>query len=148
GQVLSDGLFACSREVRALFPLDDLIQSLDAEAFIGLRLMDSSGQIIGLLGMVSKRSFNSVPEMRAVLEAFAPRAAAELERKRSEDARRQNEERHEAFISRNPDGMWRIEFEKPIPLNLSEEQQIDRIYRFGYLAECNSALAKLAGAEE
>lgn len=42
--------------------------------------------------------------------------------------------------------MWRIEFEKPIPLSLPEEQQIERIYRDGYLAECNEAMSRLAGA--
>jgi two-component system cell cycle sensor histidine kinase/response regulator CckA len=42
--------------------------------------------------------------------------------------------------------MWRIEFEKPIPVVLDEEEQFDRIYRYGYMAECNEALARFAGA--
>ena len=50
-------------------------------------------------------------------------------------------------MSTNPDAMWRIELEQPVSLSLSEEQQIERICRFGYLAECNAALAELAGVE-
>jgi two-component system cell cycle sensor histidine kinase/response regulator CckA len=147
GQVLSDGSFACSRDAKRLFPEDDLIQNLDAEGYIGIRLSDSAGQIVGLLAMVSKDGYTNIQVVRSVLEVFVPRAAAELERKRSDDMRRQNEERHQAFISANPDAMWRVELEQPILLSLTEEEQIDSIYRFGYLAECNDALAKLAGAQ-
>jgi two-component system cell cycle sensor histidine kinase/response regulator CckA len=147
GQVLSDGSFACSRDAKHLFPTDDLIQGLDAEGFVGIRLADSTGQATGLLAMVSRHAFTAIQVARPVLDAFLPRAAAELERKRSEDMHRQNEERHEAFISSNPDAMWRIELEQPVPLNLAEDELIDRIYRLGYLAECNDALAKLAGVE-
>jgi two-component system cell cycle sensor histidine kinase/response regulator CckA len=147
GQVLSDGSLACSRDVKRLFPLDDLIQALDAEGYIGIRLSDSNGQAAGLLAMVSKARYTNIQVARSVLEAFVPRAAAELERKRRDDIHRQNEERHQAFISSNPDAMWRIELEQPVPLSLAEEEQIDRIYRFGYLAECNDALARLAGVK-
>ena len=148
GQVLSDGAFACSRDVARLFPMDELIVSLEAEGFLGIRLSDSAGQPAGLLAMVSKQGFSNIHVARSVLEAFAPRAAAELERKRREDIHRESEERHQAFISSNPDAMWRIEFEQPVPLSLPEEEQIDRIFRLGYLAECNPALASLAGAKE
>ena len=50
-------------------------------------------------------------------------------------------------MSTNPDAMWRIELKQPVSLSLTEEQQIEQIYRFGYLAECNAALAELAGVE-
>ncbi len=145
GQVVSDGSYACSRDAKLLFPLDHLIQTLEAEGFLGIRLSDSAGQAAGLLAMVSRKSFNNIQVVKSVLEAFVPRAAAELERKRSEDLHRQNEERLQAFIFANPDAMWRIEIEQPVSLGLPEEEQIDWIYRFGYLAECNEALAKLAG---
>src|SRR5260370_9562232 len=44
--------------------------------------------------------------------------------------------------------MWRIEFEKPISIALPEEEQIDQIYKYGYLAECNDALARQFGLEK
>jgi PAS domain S-box-containing protein len=43
--------------------------------------------------------------------------------------------------------MWRVEFEQPIPIDLPEEEQIEQIYRYGYLAECNDALARQFGLE-
>ena len=145
GQVLSDGTFACGKQAKLLFPLDALLQSLDAEGFVGIRLSDSKGQPEGLLAMISSTGFTDLTVVRSVLEAFVPRAASELERKRCEDLHTENEQRHRAFISNNPDAMWRIELEQPLPLSLPEEQQIEHIYRYGYLAECNDALLKLAG---
>jgi PAS domain S-box-containing protein len=43
--------------------------------------------------------------------------------------------------------MWRIEFEQPVSTEGTEEQQLEQIYRYGYLAECNDALARQFGFE-
>jgi PAS domain S-box-containing protein len=82
-----------------------------------------------------------------LLEIFATRASAELIRKQEEDRLRESEQRYRAFIARNSDALWRIEFEPPIPTDLPEQEQLDRIYKTGYIAECNDALARLAGHE-
>jgi PAS domain S-box-containing protein len=145
-QVLSDGAFACGKDAVSLFPLDTLLAGLEAEAYVGSRLSDSSGQPIGLLALVFRRRLGDVALVKSVLEAFVERTAAELERKRADDVLRETEQRYRAFIASNPDAMWRIEFEQPIPVNLDEQEQIDRIYRFGYLAECNDAMCQLVRA--
>ena len=146
-QALSDGIFACSRDVRSLFPTDNFLETMAAEGFLGFRLSDSLGQAIGLIGMAAGAGFTNIQVVKSVAEAFAPRAATELERKRREDLLSENEERYRAFISANPDAMWRIEMEQPVPLGLPEEEQVELICRHGYLAECNDALARLAGVE-
>jgi PAS domain S-box-containing protein len=146
-QVLTDGAYSCSRGVTQIFPLDTRLEQMRAESFVGVRLSDSSGQPLGLLATVFAYPAADVALVKAVLEAFQPRAAAELERKRAEDALKESEERYRAFITSNPDGMWRIEFEQPIPTDLSEEEQIERIFQFGYVAECNEAMSRLAGFE-
>ena len=144
GQVMADGVFLCSKDALRIFPEDKQLKT-GAEAYAGIRLCDSGGQPIGLLAIVSNHQILDIQLAKSVLETFAPRTAAELERKRIDDIHRENEERYHAFVSTNPDAMWRVEFERPIPLNLPEDEQLDRIYRFGYLAECNQALATLAG---
>jgi signal transduction histidine kinase len=47
----------------------------------------------------------------------------------------------------NPDAFWRVEFEEPIDTALPEEEQLERIFRTGYVAECNDALAQVLGRE-
>ncbi len=71
---------------------------------------------------------------------------AELERKRANDALRESEERYRAFIAASQDAMWRIESDQPISLDLSEDEQIDTIFRYGRLAECNEIFCSLVGA--
>ena len=146
GQVVTDGIFACRKGVRLLFPLDALANELEGEGYCGFRLTGSAGQLLGLLSMISSKPFENLSLAKSVVEAFTQRAAAELERKRNEDMRRESEERHKAFIANSPDAMWRIELEQPVPLSAREEEQIDGVYRFGYVAECNDAMARLAGA--
>lgn len=140
-QVLLDGIVAWSTGAKRIFPLDPLLK--EAEGYVGVRLCGSAGQVLGLLAVASTQPLGDLALVRSVLETFAPRTAAELERKRADDALRESEERHRAFIALNPDAMWRIEFELPIPLNLPEDEQIESIYHYGYVAECNDALARL-----
>ena len=145
-QVLIDGAVAWRTNAKNIFPLDNLLQGIGAETFVGIRLSDASQQVLGLLAVMSSEPLKDVALVKTVLEAFAPRAAAELERKRVDAALRESEERYRNFIAVSSDAMWRIEFERPIPLDLPEEEQIERIYHYGYLAECNDALARLVGA--
>jgi PAS domain-containing protein len=145
GQVVQDGTFARSQDVQQLFPGDTQLESLGAEGFAGIRLTDSTGQHIGLLAVITKERMADLNLVKSLLEAFGPRAAAEIARKREYDLYRESEQRYQAFVSTNPDGMWRIEFEEPIPLSLTEEEQLERIYRTGYVAECNDAAARQRG---
>ena len=128
-----------------IFPLDPLLDSIAAEGYVGLRLSDSKGQVMGLVAAVSQAQIENLPLVKSVLQTFAQRAASELERKRAFDALRESDERYRAFVSSSLDGMWRIEFENPISLELPDEEQVRIIFRDGYVAECNEALARLLG---
>jgi hypothetical protein len=67
------------------------------------------------------------------------------ERKKVEDALRQSEERYRAFIAQSSEAIWRFELEHPIEISLDENEQIDQLFRFAYLAECNDAMPKMYG---
>lgn len=68
--------------------------------------------------------------------------------KELEEARKRisaSEERYLAFIQNSNEGIWRVALEKPIPISLSPTRQIKMMYRHGYLAEANQAMAKMYG---
>lgn len=130
-----------------LFPSDPLLRELGAQACAGIPLKDSKQQPIGLIVAIYRRPLGNLRFAKSMLEVFSPRAAAELERKQADDALRESEQRHRAFIALSPDAMWRIEFEVPIATSLPVEQQVDKMYEYGYLAECNDATARLFGLE-
>ncbi|MGH9944105.1 MAG: PAS domain S-box protein [Pyrinomonadaceae bacterium] len=55
------------------------------------------------------------------------------------------EERYRAFIANSSEGIWCCEMERPVPINVSEDEQVELFYRHGYLAECNDAMARMYG---
>jgi len=42
-------------------------------------------------------------------------------------------------------GIWRFEVEQPIPVTLPVDDQIEQLYQFAYLAECNNAMSRMYG---
>jgi PAS domain S-box-containing protein len=135
-------------DVQTRFPSDTLLQQTKAQACIAVPLMDDNHQPQGVLTALYKLPVQSLRAPKAMLEIFAERAAAELSRKREDDALRKSEQRYRAFIARNADAMWRIEFDPPVPTELSEEEQYDRIYESGFLAECNDSTARMLGMDK
>jgi PAS domain S-box-containing protein len=67
------------------------------------------------------------------------------EERRAQDAVRRSEERYRAFIQHSTEAIWRFELEEPIPIDLPATEQVLRAYQFGYLAECNDAMARQYG---
>jgi PAS domain S-box-containing protein len=69
------------------------------------------------------------------------------DRKRVEQALRTSEERYRSFVVNSSEGIWRLDFEQPIDIKLPTEEQISLFYKYGYLAECNDAMARMHGHE-
>jgi PAS domain S-box-containing protein len=69
------------------FPNSPILRELKAESYAGTPLKDSKCESIGVLAVVGQRPFADVDKTRALLEIFADRAAAELERLQHDAAR-------------------------------------------------------------
>ena len=66
-------------------------------------------------------------------------------RSRAERALRESEERYRAFITHTSEGVFRLEHQPPVPVDLPVDEQIEAQYRTGVLAECNAVLAQMYG---
>ena len=66
-------------------------------------------------------------------------------RKQTEEELRRSTERYRGFVEQSTEGIWRFELEEPVPTGLPVEEQIERFYSHGYLAECNDAMAAMYG---
>ena len=62
--------------------------------------------------------------------------------------RKRAEERYRSFIAQSSEGVSRLEIDPPIPISLPDEEQIDRLYAGGRIAECNDAMARMYGYRE
>ncbi|MBV9495451.1 MAG: PAS domain S-box protein [Acidobacteria bacterium] len=60
-------------------------------------------------------------------------------------ALRESDERYRAFMANTTEAIWRFELDQPIPTSLSPDEQIDLCYQYGFLAECNDAMATMYG---
>ncbi len=70
------------------------------------------------------------------------------ERKRSEKALQESDQRYRAFIAHSSEGIWRLELEQPVSTSLPEEEQIRQMIDNAFVAECNEATARMYGFEK
>src|ERR1700726_838856 len=76
---------------------------------------------------------------------ISDRLKAEKARHKAEEALRESEERYRSFVEQSSEGIFRMEYNPPVPCDLPIDEQLARGKKNGYLAECNDALAKMYG---
>jgi len=69
---------------REMYPDDHDLRRLGVESYVGTPLYDSGGDAVGILTVMSRKPIERVELWRSILEIFAARAAAEIERSRAE----------------------------------------------------------------
>lgn len=72
--------------VPSLFPNDPYIDELQAESYLGIPLLGSSGNMLGYLAVTDTKPMEPDPGRELILKIFAARAGAELERHQAEKA--------------------------------------------------------------
>lgn len=91
-EVIAKGLCAYSRGVRAAFPEDKMLQDLQVESYLGVRLCCPDGDRVGWLAVMDRKAIDNVYLAEAMLRLFGDRAGAEIYRLQTvADLRRENE---------------------------------------------------------
>ncbi len=83
-EVVKGGIQTFPDRVRELFPFDSLAHRLEVDSYAGIPLHDSSGVVIGPMAIFTRGPLSNRRFAESMLQLFAVRAAAELERKRTE----------------------------------------------------------------
>src|SRR5215472_5532088 len=65
--------------------------------------------------------------------------------KQAQQALIESEQRYRDFVTHSHEGVWRVELERPLPVETPEQEALDWILRYGYVAECNLAQARIMG---
>jgi PAS domain S-box-containing protein len=67
------------------------------------------------------------------------------EQKAADEALRQSEERYRLFVAQSSEGIFRMEYKPPVPVDVPIEEQLRLGLNNGYMAECNDAMARMYG---
>jgi PAS domain S-box-containing protein len=88
--------------VQELFPKDATLKALNIESYSGTPLFNSEGAIVGNLVIMDKKPLSLNAQDNSLLQNFAARAGAELERKRAQEALQESQERYRVLYDEAP----------------------------------------------
>lgn len=92
-------------QIQAFFPEDAALVEMQAQSYAGIALLGSTGNLLGHLAVLDDQLMENQPRTQALLEIFAARAAAEIERKQAEDALRISETKFSTAFRSSPDAI-------------------------------------------
>jgi PAS domain S-box-containing protein len=115
--VVAKTVLICPQAVQREFPNDALLQEMDAESYAGVPLFDCRGESLGLLAVLSRRPIRDTHLAKSMLEVYAGRIAAELERQAAERALDESERRYRALFESAGDAILLIRDDRFVDCN-------------------------------
>jgi len=126
-------------QLRVLFPANPILEAIQAESYLGVPLFNEDQEVIGNLCILDTKPFASDYYAKAIMNIFAARAAAELQRKWAEDEKRQAYEELEFRVEERTAALSRANMaleteirerataQAAITLMVEREQAINRV---------------------
>lgn len=107
--------------------------------------LNKGGNFVARMAVHQRTPRSWSPAEIQLLRKVANRCWESVERARALRRLKASDDRYRAFITNSSEAIWRFELEQPIPVTLSPDEQIEMLYKYGYLAECNDAMARMYG---
>lgn len=106
---LSQPFWCFEQGVQAQFPHFPNLATLKVDSHCGVSLRTKTGGVVGLLIVMDTKPLRHSDHLKSLMEVFASRAAAELQRyraevaqRKSEETRRESDERFRTFLDHAP----------------------------------------------
>ncbi len=110
--------------VQQLFPKEDGLVELGVESYLAIPLTNAAGEVLGHLAMMDDRPMENNPRDMSVFRIFGARAAAELERKWTDDALQASEQRLAAILDSAMDAIITMDGTRRITLFNSAAERV------------------------
>lgn len=92
--------------VQSRFPADPLLRDKNVDAYMGIRLLDSSRRELGILVVLRRSPFEDPEFAEHLVRLVAVRVATELERQRAEQSMRESQSRYRALFDAAGDAVF------------------------------------------
>ncbi|MDP2796635.1 MAG: PAS domain S-box protein [Methanoregula sp.] len=102
GFVVERGFYLCPDNVQELFPDFKMPFNFAVRSYVGIALRNSAGNVIGAICSLSHDPLTAPPQLQEIFEIIGVKAAAEIERKQTEEVLRQSEERFRVLLQNVP----------------------------------------------
>ncbi|HVP38554.1 MAG TPA: response regulator [Candidatus Saccharimonadales bacterium] len=112
--VVGRGVSSYPRGVADLFPDDSLLRELGVEGYVGVPLFDSHHRPLGNMVALFRRPLEDPGLAEAILQVFSTRTAAEIERRRTEQALRESEDLLRATLESTADGILVVDNDRRV----------------------------------
>ena len=103
--VLDQGFRVYPERICQLFPDEPMLRTLAIESYAGYPLNDLGGSTLGLVAIASRMPLTRHDRIESVMQIFAVRAAAEIERLRADETVRRSEESYRTIFESIEDGV-------------------------------------------
>jgi len=122
-QVVGRAFRMVEHGVRTEFPPNTLFGAKGMDSYAAYPLNDSAGRPIGLVATMSRAAMRDDGLAEALLRIFAARAAAEIERVRTDRALRSSEEQYRAIFNASTDALvlWDADYRR-VDVNAAYER--------------------------
>ena len=126
-------------QVQAKFPEDTDLTTIDAQSYLGIPLFDNEGRVIGHLAVIDDKPLPDRQSDDSILNIFATRAGAELERNRAAEELQEAHDLLEARVTERTDALSTAnrqlqkenERRRVIEEKLQEAKEAAEIFKFG-----------------
>ncbi|MBD2177600.1 PAS domain S-box protein [Pseudanabaena sp. FACHB-1998] len=85
GKTIEEGCFVCSEKLKEIFPYNQVVNDLGVDSYVGIAIIDSKGEAVGSLCVMDDKPIVKVQRAKAMLQVFAARVSAEIEREKAID---------------------------------------------------------------
>src|SRR5215211_40556 len=102
------------------------------------QIRDNAGNARTTLAFYELVEFENEPAIMAMYYDVTEQKNAQL-------ALQESEQKYRNFVEQCMEGIWFLAFDHPIPTGLPAEEQVELIYKYGYVSECNDVLAHMYG---
>jgi PAS domain S-box-containing protein len=107
--------------------------------------VQNEGRVIACLNIASHVHDDIAPDLRAMLAAVTAQLGSAIARAQAQELLLRSEERYRNFVTNASEGIYRIDFERPVPIDLPDDELKRQIARHAVVGEVNDALARMYG---